>query len=167
MRTIPWVQQTRYCLLIDCEGDSTTFHTISYSRSGYWTPWTCDKSHNSLFTQCSGLIVNFDIKCVFGLDCASDIPEKVLLPWIHHVHRFAQLAAAWWRHQMKTFSALLAICAENSPVHGEFPAQRPVTRNFDVYFDLRPNKRLSKQSWSWWFETLSCSLWRHRNGFRL
>ena len=28
---------------------------------------------------------------------------------------------------------------------------------------LRPNKRLSKQSWGWWFETLSCSLWRHRN----
>ena len=36
---------------------------------------------------------------------------------------------SWWRHQMETFSALLAICAENSPVPGEFPAQRPVTRN--------------------------------------
>ena len=47
---------------------------------------------------------------------------------------------------METFSALLAICAGNSPVPGEFPAQRPVTRSFDVYFDLRPNKRLSKQS---------------------
>ena len=46
---------------------------------------------------------------------------------------------------------------------GEFPTQRPVTRSFDVYFDLRPNKWLSKQSWSWWFETLSCSLWRHCN----
>ena len=61
----------------------------------------------------------------------------------------------WWRHQMETFSALLAICARNSPVPGEFPTQRPVTRSFDVYFDLRPNKRLSKQSWGWWFETLS------------
>ena len=40
----------------------------------------------------------------------------------------------------------------------------PVTRSFDVYFDLRPDKRLSKQSWGWWFETLSHSLWRHRNG---
>ena len=71
---------------------------------------------------------------------------------------------SWWRHQMETFSALLAICAGNSPVPGEFPTQRPVTRSFDVYFDLRPNKRLSKQPWGWWFETLSCSLWRHRNG---
>ena len=34
------------------------------------------------------------------------------------------------------------------------PTQRPVTRSFDVFFDLRLNKRLSKQSWSWWFETL-------------
>ena len=53
---------------------------------------------------------------------------------------------SWWRHQMETFSALLAICAGNSPVPGEFPSQRPATRSFDVFFDLRPNKRLSKQS---------------------
>ena len=38
---------------------------------------------------------------------------------------------------METFSALLAICAGNSPVSGEFPAQRPVTRSFDVFFDVR------------------------------
>ena len=69
----------------------------------------------------------------------------------------------WWRHQTETFSALLAICAGNSPVPGEFPTQRPVTRSFDVFFDLRLNKRLSKQSWDWWFETLSCLLWRHCN----
>ena len=46
---------------------------------------------------------------------------------------------------------------------GEFPTQRPVTRSFDVFFDLRPNKRWSKQPWGWWFETLSWSLWRHCN----
>ena len=59
--------------------------------------------------------------------------------------------------------ALLAICVGNSPVPSEFPAQRPVTRSFDVFFNLRLNKRLSKQSWGWWFETLSRPLWRHRN----
>ena len=64
---------------------------------------------------------------------------------------------------METFSALLAICAGNSPVPGEFPAQRPVTQSFDVFFDLHPNERLSKQWWVWWFETPSCPLWRHRN----
>ena len=52
----------------------------------------------------------------------------------------------------------------NSSVTGEFPAQRPVTRSFDVFFDLRMNKRLSKQSWGWWFETPSRQLWRHCNG---
>ena len=52
---------------------------------------------------------------------------------------------SWWRHQMETFPALLAICAGNSPVTGEFSAQRPVTQSFDVFFDLRPNKELNKQ----------------------
>ena len=60
-------------------------------------------------------------------------------------------------------SALLALCVGNSPVTGEFPSQRPVTRSFDVFFDLRLNKRLSKQWWGCWFETLSRSLWRHCN----
>ena len=64
---------------------------------------------------------------------------------------------------METFSALLAICAGNSPVPGEFSTQRPVTRSFDVLFDLRLNKRLSKQSWSCWFDTLSRPLWRQCN----
>ena len=75
--------------------------------------------------------------------------------------RLHGVEAPWWRHQMETFSALLALCAGNSPVIGEFPAQRPVTRSFDVFFDLRLNKRLSKQSWGWWFETPSHPLWRH------
>ena len=48
---------------------------------------------------------------------------------------------------MEAFSTLLAICAGNSPVPGEFPAQRPVTQSFDVFFDLCLNERLSKQSW--------------------
>ena len=51
---------------------------------------------------------------------------------------------SWWRYQMEHFSALLAICAR-------------------YLFDLRLNKRLSKQSWGWWFETISCPLWRHCN----
>ena len=46
---------------------------------------------------------------------------------------------------------------------GEFPTQRPVTRGFDVFFDLRLNKRLSKQPWGWWFETPSWSLLRQCN----
>ena len=71
--------------------------------------------------------------------------------------------APWWRHQMESFSALLAFCAGNSPVTGEFPSQRPVTRSFDIFFELCLNKRLCRQPWGLWCETLSCSLWRHRN----
>ena len=51
----------------------------------------------------------------------------------------------------------------NSPASGEIPAQRPVTWSLDVFFDLCLNKRLRKQSWGWWFETLSHPLWRHCN----
>ena len=93
--------------------------------------------------------------------------------WLHGLHGHLCLKkplnlttlsrTSWWRHQMETFSALLAICAGNSPVPGEFPAQWPVALSFDIFFDLRLNKRLSKQSWGWWFETLSHPLWRHCN----
>ena len=64
---------------------------------------------------------------------------------------------------MGTFSVLLALCAGNSPVTGEFSSQRSVTQSFDVYFDLRQNTKLDKQSRRRWFETPSRSLWRNYN----
>ena len=74
---------------------------------------------------------------------------------------------SWWSHQMETFSVLVALCAGNPPGPGEFPTQRPVTQNFDVFFDLCLNKRLNKQSWGWWFESPSCSLWHHYNAIAI
>ena len=68
---------------------------------------------------------------------------------------------SWWRHQMKAFSALQALCEGNSLVTGEFPSQRPVTWSFDIFFDLRLNNRLSKPSRRRWFEAPSRSLWSH------
>ena len=68
---------------------------------------------------------------------------------------------AWWRHQMEKFSALLTVYSGNPPVTDEFPSQGPVTRSFDISLICALNKRLSKQSGSWWFETPSRSLWRH------
>ena len=50
---------------------------------------------------------------------------------------------------MEIFSALLALCAGSSPVTDEFPSQKPLTRGFGVIFDLRMNKRMSKQLWGW------------------
>ena len=66
---------------------------------------------------------------------------------------------------METFSKLLVPCEGKSPVIGEFPSQRPVTRSFDVFFDLRLNKRLSKPARRRWFEPPSRSLWRRCNGY--
>ena len=50
------------------------------------------------------------------------------------------------------------LCEGNSPVTGEFPAQRPVTRSFDAFSDHRLNGRLSKQSRGWWLR-------RHRTHY--
>ena len=74
---------------------------------------------------------------------------------------------SWWRHQMETFSALLALCVEVLPVAGDFPAQRPVTRSFDVFFDLRLNICFSKKPGGRWLETISSPLWRHCSGITL
>ena len=70
-----------------------------------------------------------------------------------------------WRGHDDAIKALLALCVGNSPVTGEFPSQRPVTRSFDVFFDHHLNDWLSKQSWGWWYETPSRSLWRHDNEY--
>ena len=79
-------------------------------------------------------------------------------PWLELLS-----GCTWWRHQMETFTTLLALCVGNSLVTDEFPSQRPVTRSFDIFFDLRLNKGLSKQSRGWWFTMPSHSLWCHCN----
>ena len=83
---------------------------------------------------------------------------------------FLVLLCSWWRHQ-KLFSVIVFMMTSSNGnifrvtghLCGKFPAQRSVTRIFDVIFDLGLNKRLSKQCWGWSFETLSRSLWRHCN----
>ena len=64
-----------------------------------------------------------------------------------------------WKHFPHYWPFVQGI--HRSPVNS--PAQRPVMRSFDVFFDLHLNKGLSKQWWGWWFETPSCPLWRHCN----
>ena len=84
--------------------------------------------------------------CGYGVNF-DDSPK---VPWQSCCHlSVINYFSTWWRHQMDTFSALLDLCAWNWPVNGEFPAQRPVMRSFDIFFDL--HKRLSKQPWGWWF----------------
>ena len=66
-------------------------------------------------------------------------------------HCLSALIDTWWRHQMETFSALLALCV----------GQWRGALMFSLICTL--NKRFSKQSWGWWFETPSRPLWRHCN----
>ena len=83
---------------------------------------------------------------------------KILHHWplVQGFHGFP-----WWRHQMETFSAWPFVRGiHRSPVNSPHKGQ---WRGALMIFYLRLNKRLSKQSWGWWFETLSRSLWRHRN----
>ena len=86
----------------------------------------------------------------------------------HSTYYIPLTTFSFYEHNMMTssngniFRVTGPLCGEFTGP-GEFPTQRPVTRSFDVFFDLRLNKRLSKHSWGWWFETLSWSLWRHHN----
>ena len=68
------------------------------------------------------------------------------------------------RHQLETFSLILSLFVGNAPVGSEFPSQSQVTRSFDGFSDLRPNRRLNKQSRRRWFEKTWRLLWCHRNG---
>ena len=104
-------------------------------------PWRCHEMNTFLsFSDCTDLTANHMAKSLLSPNA-----PNVYEAWVMFASIFKSLIS-WWRHQMETFSALLAICAGNSPVPGEFTAQRPVTRSFDVFLDLRLNKRLSKQS---------------------
>ena len=89
-----------------------------------------------------------------------DHPSSTVMKWftltLMYIDLYCYMLSYSWRHQMETFSVLLALCAQNSHVIDEFPSQRLVTRSFDVFF-----KRLSKQSRRWWFKAPSRSLWRH------
>ena len=172
-----------------CIRDATPKHTQSLITRFMWPTWgppgSCRPQVGPMlatWTLLSGILVHqympYNMLMVYVVLCFVvviisyiEIYCKYLLIHLLQDCIIASLAlgnyvictSPWWRHQMETFSALLALCAWNSPVTGEFPSQRPVTWSFDVFFDLGQNKRLSKQSWGWWFEMPSCSLLSHCN----
>ena len=83
---------------------------------------------------------------------AKDIKWRRLASYHPVLFLFSQWGISWWRHQMETFFALLALCAGISPVTGELPSQRPVPRRFEVFFYPRLNKG--------WANTREASDWR-------
>ena len=106
--------------------------------------------------ETSPVIISFQDSITSEKRRLSDMSHDTARPC--HVRMVSSSEETWRRHQMETFSALLALCVGNSSVTGEFPSQRPVTRSFDVFFDLRLNIRFSKQSRRRWFR-------RHRTHY--
>ena len=107
------------------------------------------------------------VGAIFAVGCAVSYRDCAIMP--HGCDR--ENLCAWKASTLRMMtSSNGSIFRVTGHLCGEFtghrwiPAQRPVTRSFDVFFDLRLNKRLSKQSWRCWFETLSRPLWRHCNG---
>ena len=143
---------TTLCIIYDNIDPQTTIYFVYISHF-----------HISHILMCLYFVYLYIVLC-FQVSYTQTAPAYNYM-YVHQ--RTWRTREAWWRHQMETFPALLAICAGNSPVPGEFPEQRPVTRSFDVFFDLRLNKQLSKQSRGWRFETLPRPLWRHSNGIVL
>ena len=131
-------------------------HAIEYLSGFYRSPF--------LFVGKIFAVLHNTFYIIGNLSCQCLVCGALILVWHAKypvtTHNFYPL----WRHPRETFSALLALGAGNSPVTDEFPSQRPVTRDFDVSFDLRLKKQLNKQSRRWWFETPARSLWRHYNG---
>ena len=141
--------------------------------------YTFDISQTNITRYCTGCGNNKD-ETFFKHQNPQDTPMFRLYGWalasvsfkvIGRImtmrYRECTVIAHMWQDMMTSsngniFRVTCPLCGEFT---GEFPTQRPVTRNFDVFFDLRLNtcKRLSKQSWGWWFETLSRPLWRHCN----
>ena len=98
-----------------------------------------------------GYVFNHELDLLAWMSILQFLMVLNVLPLLWQAHGFntltrsfkehGTLLTSWWRHQMETFSALLVLCVGNSPVTGEFPSQRPVTRGFDVVFDLSLKNR--------------------------
>ena len=82
--------------------------------------------------------------------------------WINNIRSSNVIYSMMTSSNENIFRVTGHLCGESTGPRW-IPVQRPVTRSFEVFFDLHPNKRLSKQWWGWWFETPSSPLWRHRN----
>ena len=141
-------------------------------------------SENVCKTGTTKLHFRFESKCsrisiyshaIWGQVCQKQASRAALDRWLHPTIFVSAFVACFWHTtphiiRMMTssngniFRVTGHLCVEFTGP-GEFPAQRPVTLSFDVFFDLRLNKPLSKQSWGWWFETQSSPLWRHCNGY--
>ena len=116
---------------------------VSETITGRKVKWTC--------------IVNTFLPCTENIRDYNIIANKTKVYDLLYITQFHDDVIKW-RHSPRNWPF-----EREFTDPGEFPTQRPVTRSFDVFFDLRLNKRLSKQPWGWWFETPPWSIWRQCN----
>ena len=128
-----------------------------------WIRYEANQIFNWFYSYCAQLTPKFINNSVCYVIYHGHYDNKNCASVHGKLHACIFILWTWWRHQMETFPLYWPFVWGNSPVTGEFPTQRPVTRSFDGFFDLRLNKRLSKQWRGWWFETPSHPLWRHSN----
>ena len=110
-----------------------SYNSLRWQPSRFGTISHNKRDNNSVTVFCNRNIIWYYI--VWAIEFGSSCGWNCDIQWY-----------TWWRHQMETISALLALSEENPRVTGGFPLQRPVTRSFHVFCDLHRNKRLSKQS---------------------
>ena len=140
-----------------CHGDHLIIGTFRNIRQSVWRYFLCNVGF------CFVWILAVSYACR-ALMLAMIHRLGIYVTQVHCESTWSQLCANFMKTSSnETLSILLTFCAGNSPVTGEFPAQRPVTWSLGVFFELRLNKRLSIQSRRRWFETPPRSLWRHCN----
>ena len=96
---------------------------------------------------------------VTGVTSDVGVPSTYLVYWLWCDRSVAYMITS---SNGNIFHVTGPLCGEFTGP-GEFPAQRPMTRSFDVFFHLCLNKRFSKQPQGWWFETPPWSLWLQCN----
>ena len=143
-------QSTSYARTYVSSGNLPTKGAASCATTGWQSHYSLD---DPVEITCTDVPVNWKHTVRRNLKICRGFRYVQCTPW----------CSPWWHQQMETFSALLDLCAGNSPVTGEFSWKRAVTHSLDVFFDLRLNKRFNKQSRRRWFETPSLSLWCHCN----
>ena len=104
--------------------------------------------------------ITMPTECVAPIDAIASAGRMVVMFGFRMYTGPARDDVIKWKHFLR-YCSFVRI----SPVAGELPSQRPVTRSFGVFFDLYLDKRLTNQSIRRWFETPSCSLWRYWNAF--
>ena len=117
---------------------------VKFNRNNLWR--SANPAHHTRSYEVTTLYATHIERCILSIEINSAINVFTIMTSSYR----------------NIFHVTGPLCGEFTG-HGESTAQRPVTRSFDVFFDLGLNKQLSQKSWGWWFETPSRSLWRHSN----